>query len=222
MTEYNNETYTEFDRIACCSDSVKARFLQGSGIAPEKAYTLRNFFDLSVVNAAKEQPVQYDRDYINVVSVARLSKEKGIDRAIDALYQSGRTDIRYYVIGNGPQKNILESKISTYGMKDQVFLLGEHHNPYRHMINADYLLVPSLNEAAPMVFDEAVTLGLPVITTNTTSAAEMIGTSHGIVCDNSQEAILKALKDLKKENVKDNSPLTNQLQIDQFANIIHL
>jgi glycosyltransferase involved in cell wall biosynthesis len=198
LSELNNASYTEFDQIACCSDSVKARFLEGSGIDPEKASTLRNFFDLSVTESAKKEPYTYDDRFINLVSVARLSKEKGIDRAIDALYQSGRTDIRYHVVGNGPQKSILENKIQAYGMENRVFLLGEQHNPYRYMIGADYLLVPSLNEAAPMVFDEAILLGTKVITTNTTSADEMIGCEHGIVCENSTDGIVRTLMSIGK------------------------
>ncbi len=216
MTKQNNAEYAEFNRIACCSDSVKDRFIQGSGINPDKVYTLRNFFDLNINRLAFDSPYLYDDNYINLISVSRLSREKGIDRAIDALFNSKRTDIRYYIVGDGPQKRFLMDKIKKYNMEEQIFLLGEDKNPYKYMLNADYLLVPSLHEAAPMVFDEAKIIGLRVISTNTTSAEEMIGDSNGIVCENSLDGIEETLSNLGKEQnsikkIYDNTYQKNQL-----------
>lgn len=220
VTEKNNKEYAEFDRIVCCSDSVRSRFIEGSNIDPDKVYTLRNFYDLDIVNSANDSPYIYDSTFLNIVTVARLSSEKGIGRAIDALYNTKRTDIRYYVAGNGPQKNMLMEKIKAYGMENQVFLLGEHHNPYRYMRNADYLLLPSFHEAAPIVFDEANILGLNVIATNTTSAAEMLTNCGDIVCDNSQEGIENTLLTLKKNTTQKEAYSDNALQLKQLSNFI--
>ena len=220
MTEKNNEEYAEFDKIACCSDSVKSRFIEGSNVAPDKVYTLRNFYDFNIVNSANDSPYIYDSAYLNIVTVARLSSEKGIVRAIDALFNTKRTDIRYYVVGNGPLKNALMGKIKAYGMENQVFLLGEHYNPYRYMRNADYLLLPSFHEAAPIVFDEANILGLNVISTNTTSAAEMLTSCGDIVCDNSQEGIENALLSLKKTTMQKEAHSDNAMQLKQLTNLI--
>ena len=219
MSEENNREYSEFDAIACCSDSVKNRFIQGSGVAPDKAYTLRNFYDLGVDKLAANDPYCYDEHFINLVSVARLSGEKGIDRAIEALRNSKRFDIRYYIVGDGPQRDDLEKMVSNYKMDSQVFFEGEQNNPYRYMANADYLLVPSLHEAAPIVFDEANVLGLKVISTDTTSAKEMIS-DNGLICNNSVEGIELVLSSLTKSVRDTSSSKTNQLQKQQFLEII--
>jgi glycosyltransferase involved in cell wall biosynthesis len=89
------------------------------------------------------------------------------------------------------------------------------------MIGADYLLVPSLNEAAPMVFDEAIVLGVPVITTNTTSATEMIGNQYGIVCENSQEGLVSALRALEKNAALDSVIQNNDHQSTQFSHLLN-
>lgn len=219
MTEQNNAEYREFDKIACCSDSVKNRFIQGSTVNPSKVHTLRNFLDLGVNELAKHDPYCYDDNYINLVSVARLSGEKGIDRAIEALHNSNRSNLRYYIVGDGPQRSALIDLVSRYSMGNQVFFLGEQKNPYRFMLNADYLLVPSLHEAAPMVFDEAKVLGLNVISTNTTSAIEMISDS-GIICDNSLEGIELALAALTKSVDEKQFSRTNQRQKGQLAELV--
>ena len=76
--------------------------------------------------------------------------------------------------------------------------MGEKVNPYAYMKNADYLLVPSYHEAAPLVFDEAKCLGLKIITTDTVSAKELVGTDYGIVCENEDSALRNVLTLLKK------------------------
>lgn len=218
MTEMNNNEYSEFNKIACCSDSVRERFIYGTKISENKVYTLRNFYDFDIAKLANDEPYVYGDNCINLLSVARLSPEKGIDRAIDALYTTGRTDINYYIIGDGPQKDLLQEKIKKYRMEKQVLLLGEQYNPYRYMLNADYLLVPSLHEAAPMVFDEATVLGLKVISTDTTSATEIIG-GGGIICDNCLEGIASALSSLTKSVKEIIFSKTNELQRQQFLEI---
>lgn len=220
MTEQNNAEYHEFDKIACCSNSVKMRFIQGSSVDSSKVYTLRNFFDFDVRELAYDSPIYYDNDYINIVIVARLSSEKGIDRAIEALHNSERSNLRYYIIGDGPQKSALMDLASKYDVDKQVFFAGEQKNPYRYMLNADYLLVPSRHEAAPMVFDEAKLLGIKIVATRTTSADEMIGQEGGIVCENSTVGITDALQKLKKQADYDNNTTSNRTQVMQFAHVV--
>lgn len=80
---------------------------------------------------------------------------------------------------------------------DFVHFYGEQSNPYRYMRNADLLLITSFNEAAPMIIDEAYCLGLPVLSTATTSTKEMILTRGcGWVCDNSQFSINRSLEEI--------------------------
>ncbi len=222
MTEKNNAAYLEFDKIACCSDSVRERFLQGAGVHSSKVETLRNFYDLEIGLLANENPYLYDEGFINMVSIARLSAEKGISRAIEALNCAQREDVRYYIVGDGPQRTMLKNLVEKYHMEDKVFLLGEEKNPYQYMINADYLLVPSLHEAAPMVFDEAKVLGLPIITTNTTSAEEMVSDAGAMVCDNSVDGICNSILKAEKKVLGLPRCVDNCYQYSQFSKILNL
>lgn len=182
-SEYNNQIYNQFDTIACCSKSVREKFLEVAPELAKKATVARNYMDLSVVDKSDEMPYNYDPQYINLVSVARISKEKGIFRAVQAIHQASSDSIRYYIIGDGPEREAIQRYIDENQLGNQIFLLGAQLNPYRYMRNADYLLVPSYHEAAPMVFDEANMLGLRIISTNTTSAWEMLTDPGDIICD---------------------------------------
>ena len=221
-SESNNRAYMEFDKIACCSDSVRERFLAGSGVPGERVYTVRNFYDLKLSDHRFDQVCPFDRQQINLLTIARLSGEKGILRAMEALHLSNRTDIHYYVIGDGPQKAEILETIREYRLEEQVTMLGEQSQPYAYLCQADWLLVPSFHEAAPMVFDEARLMGIKVITTDTTSAREMIGSRYGIVCENSTEGILRVLTNIGKSEQCRVEGFDNDLQRSQFDALLHI
>ena len=222
QSEANNRAYMEFDKIACCSDSVRERFLFGSKLPDSKVYTVRNFYDMRLASYQSEDIGLFDESVVNVVLVARLSNEKGIQRAIEALVQSGREDICYYIVGDGPQKEEITRLISKHQLDSRVTLLGEQSDPYQYLIQADWLLVPSFHEAAPMVFDEAMLMGIKVITTNTTSAEEMIGCEQGIVCENSTDGIASALKSVGKSARSMTGDVDNEKQRKQLNSLLCL
>ena len=90
----------------------------------------------------------------------------------------------------------LEDLVKHYGLEESVFFMGEQSNPYRYMKGADYLLVPSRHEAAPVVFAEAKALKLPIISTETISAKELISEDCGVVVENNTESLIKAIEEL--------------------------
>lgn len=219
--KYNDNLYNRFDQIACCSNSVRKVFLECIPHLNSKTVTVRNLYDLSVGDYVIEN-MKLSSHLIHIFSVARLSKEKGIDRAILALAQSKRKDIYYYIIGDGSMKEPIRNLIHQEHLEDQVFLLGVDSEPYPKLMNADYLLVPSYNEAAPMVFDEATVLNIPIISTDTTSAREMLS-SNDVVCDNSIEGIQVVLERLEKpKKHEENRSVNNDLQIEQFQEMIEM
>ena len=105
--------------------------------------------------------------------------------------------IRYHVVGSGDEYGALMALVSELKIEDAVVFHGNRENPYPYIKGADLFVLPSHHEAAPMVFDEAACLGIPVLTTKTTSAYEMIIKENaGYVCENSQEGITGALLDI--------------------------
>lgn len=188
---YSDAVYSKFDEIICVSESTKNIFLEALPQLHEKVVAKYNYIDGEKIRRlAQAEPYIYDEEYINAIVVARLTKEKGIPRIV-RIFESLNRDIkiRLYIIGDGKEKNDIVEIIKTANLKNKVILLGEQENPYRYMLNADFLIVPSYHEAAPIIYQEAIELNLMVLTTRTTSADEMIGESHGLVVDNNDEAL---------------------------------
>jgi len=199
-TTENARQYAKFDVIAACSDGCREIFNQALPDLADKTMTVRNCHDFqSIRTLAEDASVSLGGEYINIVTVARLSREKGVLRAVEAIAELGeeKEKIRYYIIGDGTQREDIEQRIRRLNLSHIITLCGELENPYGYMKAADFLLIPSFEEAAPMVIDEAASLGTPVLSTLTCSAEDMVVKKEfGWVCENSFVGIVENLKKL--------------------------
>ena len=199
-TPNNNKMYAQFDAIAACSQGCMDSFV---GVNPDlrgKIFVVPNChrFD-QIQEKAKAEAIAFPQETVNIVTVARLGKEKGVERAVRAVVRlkQERSDFHYYIIGDGIQKEEIQRMIRQEGLSDCVTLLGEKSNPYGYLKAADLLWIPSYSEAAPLVIGEAVCLGTPILSTETSSAKEMIEkTGYGWVCENTEDAMVMRLKQI--------------------------
>lgn len=194
-TKRNRRLYKKFDRIAVVSESVGKRFVEINPSLSSKVQTVYNFCDCDEIKClAAQKPIEYPKK--TIVTVARLSVEKGIIRCIPlfARLKHEGFDFEWHIVGSGSLRSAIEEEIVRYSLEQNIILEGEQLNPYRYIKNADYFLLPSFHEAAPCVFDEAHALGVPILSTNTLSAVEMIERRRiGVVCENKDEAIYDML-----------------------------
>lgn len=223
-TTYNNWLYSKFDLIAAVSESVKKQFLDILPQLSSKVHVVYNACDTEKIKELAEiDPVKYR--YTSIVSVSRLSKEKGLARCIPIirnLIDEGFV-FEWHILGDGPEKKALVSMINKYNLYDYVILEGMQNNPYRYLKNADYLFLPSYHEAAPMVFNEAAVLNTFILTTNTLSAEELVASRGiGIVCENNEDGIKELLQNAvsNKLELKNKTIEVNTLVSDQFSALV--
>lgn len=197
-TPDNAKKYAAFDVIAACSRGCAEAFVEANPALKEKVQVVYNCHRFDKILAdALAAPVEMEPDKIHIVTVARLGREKGVERALRAIARLGeRKDrLHYYIVGDGIQRDVLLKILEEENLSETVTMCGMLPNPYGYIRAADLLLIPSYNEAAPLVIGEAVSLGTPVLSTLTSSAVEMIEEQGcGWVCDNSEEGIAGALE----------------------------
>lgn len=195
---YSDSVYEQFDEIVCVSKSTRKTFLTALPQLKDKVIVRYNYIDGDYIDrSARENSYVYDERFVNFIVVARLTREKGVERLIKIFADLDNIrPCRLYILGDGMQRKQINQLIKEGGMEGSIILLGEQINPYSYMLNADLLIVPSYHEAAPVIYQEAIHLNLPVLTTRTTSADEMIGERYGMVVDNDDEAIKKGILDV--------------------------
>lgn len=199
----NRKQYASFDRIFLVSESCRASFLSIMPALQDRCHVVYNVLNCDEIRSkAAADSVIYDPRAIHFITVARLSPEKGILRGLRIFHRymtqtKANQAVCWHILGDGMERSQCQSYITSHGLDKYVVLHGQTDNPYRYMANADFLFHPSYHEAAPMVFMEAACLRLPVLTTQTCSAMEMVASADaGWVCQNSDQGIYDALKRL--------------------------
>lgn len=196
-TPYTQEMYSRFDRIAICSNSSREQFLKVLPKLSAKTYVVKNCNNYDEIKRmSNEGTVKYNKKFINVVSVSRLSIEKGVDRGIKAIAKCIREGIKvkYHIVGDGLERRKLEQIAIDYGVEKEIKFYGNQINPYKFMKEADLLLFPSIHEAAGLVVEEAKALNLPILATKTISSQEMIlDNDLGWICENNEYDLTKKM-----------------------------
>ncbi len=226
---YNRSVYRSLDKILVPNRSNYNQLVSVLPDIEHKIHIVNNFCNYGEVKQkAEEDSVIYDKTKINIVTVARISPEKGIDRAISAFHSLKKDgySFTYHVVGGGGNYDELCQYVKDNNLKEFVFLHGYDSNPYKYIKNADLFLLPSRNEAAGLVIDEARALGVPVLSTKTVAAEETLSQHDcGWVCENSDKGLYDGIKRLlddfsiveqKREIIK-GYYVDNSIPVAQFA-----
>lgn len=225
---YNRRTLMKFDRIAAVSDSVGKNLLTAVPKLGGRVFTVRNCFDYDEMERKSMRYIPgYTEGIINIFLAARFHSEKGILRMIpifDRIKHRG-FEFVWRIAGDGPDRAQAENLIRQYKLEQNIVILGNLPNPYPYFKRSDIVLVPSYNEAAPMVYNEAAFFGTPVFTTDTTSAKEIIEKNgFGTVCENNDFDIEDRLC-LEIQNFKPHKNKTvnfdNSAALSEFDEIIN-
>jgi glycosyltransferase involved in cell wall biosynthesis len=101
------------------------------------------------------------------VTVSRLFPVKNIPLLLAAFdLIATKIDARLLVIGDGPEKSAIKSIVRQRALEDRVQLLGFVDSPRPHLRKADAFILASNAEGFGQVYTEAMSEGLPIVTTD--------------------------------------------------------
>lgn len=134
---------------------------------------------------------------IVVGTIANYYPAKGLLDLVEAAsFLKHREDIQFVIIGDGPDRDKIRSKIDSLDIKDKVTLSGRINNASNLMQAFDIFLLSSLKEGFPWAVIEAMASKIPVIATSVGAVPEIIESGkNGIIVEPGQpkrivEAIL--------------------------------
>lgn len=146
---------------------------------------------------------------LRLLSIGRLSREKGTSFAIDAiqlLRSRGVQGVEYRIAGDGPLMATIQEQVRTLGLADSVTVLGQlpREQLLDELRTADALVLPSLHlgnwkENQACVAQEAMLMRLPVIATDAGGVPESIAPElrHLLVPPGNAEAIAERILQLR-------------------------
>lgn len=225
--------YRKCEKIIAVSENQALALREFVPGAAEKIVTIHNLTDVDGILAKSSEKVSeiFEKEVTHIVSVGRVSYEKGMDLAIAAcqeLVLRGNTGIHWWIVGDGPDMENVKSVLRKAGMEEYVTLLGMKNNPYPYIAQADLYVQPSRFESFGLTIMEALILGKKVIATNTMGASEILkSSSQGVLCDVDSGEIAKVIETVISSDTYtytqiDNSIFKkeNQLQMQKLENLI--
>lgn len=117
---------------------------------------------------------------LRIISVARLSPEKNIEAGVAAVAKVKQLrpelDVHYEIIGEGPHRALIESRIAEASLQNDVTLLGpQNQSVVREALARSHVfLLPSTAEALPMCLLEALGAGLATVATDVGSVDQIV------------------------------------------------
>ena len=225
---YNN-LYERFDKIFAVSNECKKKLDEIIPAVRNKSEVLLNIVSEDLINEMSESNIDFDDNYkgIKIITVGRLSKEKGQDLAIKTLakLKKDRYDVKWYCIGEGNSRQEFEQLIKEYKLEENFLLLGATSNPYPYIKNADIYVQTSRHEGYCLTLAEAKALNKPIVTTNFIGAYEQIkDNENGIIVNCNENDLADAIKKLigKKEICSRFSNKLREEKIDTTSEISKL
>ena len=111
---------------------------------------------------------------IRILTIGRLSREKGFDLAIKTakLLSEDGLKFRWFFIGDGPEFYKLLKLIKKYKLDNYIVMLGYKSNPYKYIKNCSIYVQPSRYEGFSTTVMEAIVLSKKIVITNVSGAQE--------------------------------------------------
>ena len=175
-----------------------------------------------------------DKNYKHLVCAGRIDKNKNFELAIRALHEIRKTrdDIKLVIIGTGELENDYKQLCLELNVTDHVLFVGYLENPFPLIKQCNVFCLTSYSEGFSMVILEAMSLGIPFVTTKVSGASEELYNNGkcGVISDwtveDYSQKILKLIDDkpfydsLKKNCLEHCEDYTVEKALDKLYEIM--
>ncbi len=167
----------------------------------DKFYCVNNkLIPKDIIDKSKQKKVEYSNEVCNMITVARIQNiSKALDRMVNVLKKLHDEGFKFKwrIVGGGEDTEYICRMITDNRLEDSIELLGPQENPFPYVAASDMFLLCSRYEGFPMVVDEALILGVPVMITDYAASSEQIKDGvTGFIVSNSEEGIYGGIREV--------------------------
>lgn len=168
--------FTLCDKVHCVSKDMMKN-LQKYGLEESQSFINYPSVDVDYFNREKPYIIKQNQK-IKIVTTGRLHFQKGYVYSLHAMkmLKDAGCDFEYKIIGDGPDKHMLQYIISEFGLEKEVILTGKVSSKEvkEILLESDIFILPSLYEGIANAALEAMALQIPLVTTRSGGMAEVI------------------------------------------------
>jgi glycosyltransferase involved in cell wall biosynthesis len=167
------ENYIYFNKILTVNNEHISLLYENNILCPVAKYFNYQNNDEFILKISDFVPRKKFKNVI--LFIGRISSEKNLTLLIDSFFEFKKInkEIKIIIIGDGDDN--LDCK-DNYISQDNIIFLGrlDSNSIANYIINCDYLCLPSYTEGMPYVIIEAMSLGIPIITSNINGCNELV------------------------------------------------
>lgn len=179
--------YKNFDEIVCINELEQKDIFD---CKPYLSYKIKNLYNpvpSMDINLNENDLKEIKNKYGNyILSIARMAPPKDFITLIDAyelFVKKIKEPINLVLIGDGPDKNKIEQYVKHKKLEKNIFLLGSRDDVEKFYKGAKCFALSSKSEGLPTTIIEAMSFGLPVVSTDAPYGPRDIlkGNEYGLI-----------------------------------------
>lgn len=178
--------------VICNSRMVRDDIARRFGVPDEKLHVIHNGVDLEVFHPSlRDEHRRRMRAEFNIPDDAPVIlfvgsgyERKGLPTLLRALAAMKTRDARLVIVGKERHQKLYEKLAQTLEVDERTHFLGGQKDVRPYYGAADVFCLPTIYDPMPNAALEALACGLPVATTRTCGAAELVDAGNcGSICD---------------------------------------
>lgn len=208
--DYKNDKkyFATYHKIATVSDYCKEVLEEIFPEYKEKFLVIKNMVSKKMIRQMAEEKLDIEKkEKVIIATVGRLVEQKGIDNAIEVckMLVDNNYDVKWYVIGGGPEEENLKRRINQNNLQDKFILTGPQKNPYKWMKNCEIYVQPSRFEGFCITVCEAKALAKPIVLSDISEFKEQIlDGENGYLAENNEMMYNRIVELIENKNgIKD-------------------
>lgn len=193
--------YQDFDRIFTVSEEVRNSLERVYPECKKRIMVFPNLIDQKGIREKAKEKGGFSDEYDGwrLLTVGRLTSQKAYEIAIDAmkLLKEKGVQARWYVLGEGELREVLQRQINRLGLEKDFLLLGAVENPYPYYAQCDLYVHATRFEGKSIAVQEAKILGCPILVSDCNGNREQVKDGvDGSVCALTPESVSAKIEEL--------------------------
>ena len=204
---FNRLFYDKFDNIVAVSEAQCKMLEQTQYVEKNKLHVVYDILNPEIIRQVAVMGGFEDKLPINalrIVTVGRMTGPKNYVLAVETAkcLRDAGLKFRWYFVGDGSERIIVERLVADYGLEEYVLLLGMQPNPYPYMDGCDVYVQTSSFEGFCMTLREARILNKPVVSTNIAVAYDdqACDGENGLIAEMTAESVAEKIMLLARNN----------------------
>ena len=172
----------KFDAVVAVSTPIYKR-LTDAGVPPARTHLLPNAFTIDRPNLSRvdtRRILGIADGELRIGFVGRLSPEKGPDVLIEATKHIDPL-ITVSFVGDGRMRQVLVDRARALNLEKRVVWHGIIPDAGRLLAAFDLLVLSSRTEGTPIILLEALSAGIPVVTTTVGGVPDMVSDKEAVL-----------------------------------------